>query len=339
VTPPLRVALLGCGALAEVLSERVYPRLRHVVAVAATVDVREERAQSLGRALDAPAFTSLAEAAASVPFDAVDIRLPHHLHLAGAREAGELGLPFLVEKPMAATLADAREIGEIAERVSGPCGVAENYGFLAPVRAARELVRAGAIGDLLVCQSTRVFDLGDEWRRDGWRFAADGAPGVLVDQAPHVARLLRTVVGELAEVQAYLRGSPAHSATVSCRFEAGQIGTQLYCWSCPTPAAPEDTAELSLYGSAGSIEIYVRYSGKGGGSLLRRPGSPDEWHGGATNYYDSLAAALEDWALAVLERRRPECSIDEGIADMRVLEAIRVAAGDGGPVHLGGTIN
>ncbi len=329
----LRLALLGCGALAEILAKRVYPGMRDVVEIAAAVDLRSERAEALGQRLGAPAFASLRDAAAEVELDAVDVRLPHHLHVEGARRAAELGLPFLIEKPMAPTLDEAREIASLAARVSKPCGVSENYGHLAPVLAARRLLRAGAIGRLLAVQTTRVFELGPEWRRDGWRLSAGGPAGVLIDQVPHVARLVRTVVGELAEVYAYTPpGDDAEdSAVVACRFESGTIGTQLYCWACPSPAAPEGIPELSLYGSAGSIAVHVSYAGRGGGALLQRPGVPDEWHGVGTNYYDSLARVLEDWARALLTGDEPRCSIAEGLADTAVLTAIRESLETGRP--------
>jgi predicted dehydrogenase len=332
----LRVALLGCGTLAEILADRVYPQTAETVEVVAAVDLREDRARAIGSRLGSRAFTSLRDAAAAVELDAVDVRLPHHLHLEGARLAAEQALPFLIEKPMAPTLEEAREIAALAERVRGPCGVSENYGFLEPVVAARDLLRSGAIGELLAVQSTRVFELGAEWRRDGWRLAAGGPSGVLIDQAPHVARLLRTVVGEIAEVHAYVPAGagPEDAAVVACRFESGQIGTQLYCWACPTPAAPEGIPELSLYGSEGSLSVYVRYTGTGGGALLQRPGNPDQWHGGGTNYYDSLARCLEDWATSVLSGDGPVCSIAEGLADTAVMSAIRGSAATGEPARV-----
>lgn len=328
MTAPLNVALLGCGALADILARRVYPQVTQSIRITAAVDVSRERADAVGKLLGVRGFSTLRDAAASVPIDAVDVRLPHHLHLKGAELASALHLPFLVEKPMADSSADALQIAALAEQVGGSCGVSENYGFLESVHAAARLLRAGAIGELLAVQSTRVFELGEHWRRDGWRIGSGGPAGVLIDQATHVARMLRTVVGEIAEVHTY---SGAHregfsnedSAVVTCRFASGHVGTQLYCWACPTPAAPEHIAELWLYGIAGSIAVYVCYDGEGGGALLQRPGAADEWHGGGTNYYDSLARTLEDWANAVTTGREPACSISEGLADVAVLQAIK----------------
>jgi predicted dehydrogenase len=336
---PLRVALLGCGALAQILATRVYPKVAGAVAPAAAVDVQPERAAALGEALGAPAYGSLLEACSEVEIDGVDVRLPHHLHLEGARLAAEAGLPFLIEKPMATSIDDACEVAALAQAVDGPCGVSENYGFLEPVRAAQKLLDSKAIGELLAVQSARVFELGQEWRRDGWRVSAAGPAGVIVDQATHVARLLRTTVGEIVEVHAYAsdrrEGWTGHdSAAVACRFASGHIGTQLYCWASPAPAGAETTPELSLYGSEGWLSVHLSYEGIGGGAFLRRPGRADQWHGTGTNYYDSLAATLEDWASALRAGREPSCSLREGLADVAVMAAIQESAASGRPVSV-----
>ena len=128
----------------------------------------------------------------------------------GGRPAGRAGgSPFLVEKPIAERIDAAREIEAIARSIGASCGVSENYAFLAPVIAARELLAMGEIGTLLTVQATRVFELGEAWRRDGWRLQAgeaSGAQGVIVDQATHVARLVRTVVGEPVALHAFAAG-------------------------------------------------------------------------------------------------------------------------------------
>lgn len=307
--------------------------------VVATIDVRRERAQRLAERLGARPFGSLADAAAALELAGVDVRLPHHGHLEGARLAAEQGLPFLVEKPMATSLDDARRIAELGRATGPSSGVAENYGFLEPVRAARRLLEGGAIGELLTVQSTRVFELGEGWRRDGWRLDESGAAGVVIDQAGHVARLLRTVVGEIVSVHAHATSrrqgwSGPDTAAVCCLFASGVAGTQTYCWSCPTPAAPSGMPELSLYGSEGSIRVYVSYEGAGGGALLERPGAEPECHGDRTSYYDSLAAVLADWSACVRADREPAASLAEGVRDVTMIEGILRSAATGAPVEL-----
>lgn len=335
---PLRIAVLGCGALAEILAEVVYPAVADAVDVRAVVDIRPDRARRLAERLGARGHASLHEACCADDIEAVDIRLPHHLHLHGAEEAARAQLPFLVEKPLATNLRTALAIEEIACSGGPSCGVAENYAFLAPVLAARRLLAAGAIGELLIVRTARVFELGKEWRRDGWRLApTEGAQGVIIDQATHVARLLRTVIGQPVEVHAYAssrQGGEAgpDSAAVAFRFPSGVIGTQTYCWACPTPAPPTAIPELELFGSQGSISMFICYEGTGGGALLQRPGFADEWHGTGTNYYDSLADVLVEWAGAVRPGREPSCSMREGVRDAAVMSAIAESVDQGCPV-------
>jgi len=332
-TDPLRVALVGCGALAEILADRVLPAVADRVVVVAAVDVDSDRARRLADRLGARPASSVAEACAPGDVEALDVRLPHHLHVEGARLAAQVGLPFLMEKPMATSLAEAREIAAIGRELHPACGVGENYGFLEPVRAARRLLVDGAIGELLCAQATRVFELGEQWRRGGWRVAPDGrATGVVVDQATHIARLLRTVVGEIEEVSAWTSSrrpgwAGADSAAVSCRLRSGVVATQTYCWGTPTPAA---IPELWLFGAAGSIAVHVSYEAPGGGALLQRPGEPDRWSGTGTNYYDSLGAVLVDWAQAVRARTAPTASLEEGVRDAAVMAAVLESAGRGG---------
>ena len=337
----VKVALLGCGALAEILVKRVYPRVQDRLEVVAAVDISLDRANAIAEQLGARAFATLDDAAEAVELEAVDVRLPHHLHLVGAQLAAAHDLPFLIEKPMASTLGEAREIAALAVRVRGVCGVSENYGYLEPVRAARYLLQDGAIGELLVAQSARVFELGPEWQRDGWRVSQSGPQGVLIDQGPHVARLVRTVLGEIHEVCAYAgahreRFSSTDSVVVAARLRSGHLVSQLLTWACPSPAAPDDTPELVLYGSGGSISVYISYDRAGGGALLQRPGAPDEWHGGGTHYYDSLAGVLDDWAASLRGGGEPSCSISQGIADMEVVEAIGRSSATGAPVTITG---
>lgn len=322
---PVNVALLGCGSLAEILAERVYPALTDTVRVVAAVDMRGDRAGVIAERLGARPFTSLEAACSEVPVELVDVRLPHDLHLFGAERAVAVGKPVLVEKPMATNLHDARRIRSLGVESGLLVGVSENYGLLEPVLAARRLLDDGAIGELLTVRSARVFELGEEWRRDGWRLDESEASGVIADQATHQSRLLSTAVADVTDVHAWAtdrrsdwRGED--SAVVNMRLANGVIGQQIYCWACPT-SHPDP--EMVLYGSRGSIEVHVSFDGPGGGARLCRPGKPDEWQGTGTDYYDSLAAAVRDFATALRAGGQPDgTSAERGVRDVAVAVAI-----------------
>jgi predicted dehydrogenase len=107
----MRIALLGCGAIGELVARHVYARPDAPARVVAAVDARPERARAVADRLGAQAFTRLADALDGV--DAVDVRLPHHLHVAAALEALAAGKHVLGEegrRDLAVVLAAQRSL-------------------------------------------------------------------------------------------------------------------------------------------------------------------------------------------------------------------------------------
>ena len=322
----VRVALIGCGAMGEIVAREFYAspsgdRYRLVAAV----DIRRDRAASLG----VPGFVSLDEMfAAGVSVDAVDIRLPHHLHAGAAVDAAGRGLHLLVEKPLATTLADGTAVVEAASRAGVVAAVAENYPHLAAVRAARGAIADGAVGEVLAVRSTRVYPLGGVWTRDGWR--QDGGPsaGILLDQGTHQVSLLRRLAGEIESVSAVAAGD---TVAVSLRFVSGVVGQSLYSWGSP---AVDGEPEATVFGSRGRIDIGVSYTAAQGKAVWydgtgRRELSEPE------NYYDSHRLIIDDWAGAITERRKPVVPVADALADLAVvLAAIESISLGGRPVEV-----
>jgi predicted dehydrogenase len=137
------------------------------------------------------------------------------------------GLPFLTEKPLAATASDAERVGRLLE--ASPLVVAVGYqwralDFLPAVRerlAARpaRLVLARWTGDLP----------GPAW----WRHAAESG-GQVVEQATHLYDLARMLVGEARVVAAASDRAPRTGfpdadvddlAAAVLRFETGGVGS------------------------------------------------------------------------------------------------------------------
>jgi UDP-N-acetyl-2-amino-2-deoxyglucuronate dehydrogenase len=322
----LRVALYGCGAVAEIVADHVYPALRDLATVVATIDTRIERATELAERLGARPYPTLADATAAEPVDAVDVRLPHDLHAQAALEAIAQHRHVLLEKPLAASLEDAEKVVDGADAAGIVLAVSENYPFLEPVRVARRLLDDGVIGQILTVRSTRVYELGGVWARDGWRTGVESAAaGVLLDQGTHHVSMLRHLIGEITHVHAYASSRRdgwvgEDSVVINCRFGRGLIGQQLYCWGSPvTLAVPEAT----VYGSAGSLEVHISYERPGSGVRIHRPDLPDghRWAVRAGDYYDSLRPTVEDWLLACRDQREPLVSGMEGLRDLEVVMA------------------
>jgi predicted dehydrogenase len=155
---------------------------------------------------------------------------PNALHAAPTIAAAEAGKHVICEKPLGR---DADESYEIWARVAAT-GVkhmcAFNYRFVPAVRLARELIKAGELGELRHFRGRYLQDWGDTTEAT-WRFDRRTAgSGALGDLAAHVVDLARYVVGEIAAVGGFLRTfvpgrevDDAVEATVE--FENAAVGT------------------------------------------------------------------------------------------------------------------
>ncbi len=127
MTPkPIRVAVIGVGAFGK-NHARVYRELQEQTAGALQTDVPRcelvgvvdpdaERASQVAAAHGAKAYSNLRELLANGGADAISIAVPTRYHRDVAVQALQAGLDVLIEKPIAATLAEADEIVSLAAK-------------------------------------------------------------------------------------------------------------------------------------------------------------------------------------------------------------------------------
>jgi predicted dehydrogenase len=127
--------------------------------------------------------------------EAVTVSTPADTHIPLCRQALELGLPVVVDKPFALTAADARTAVELAERLGVPLTVYQNRRWDSDFRTVRALADGGTLGTI-----TR-FESRFERRQDGPPAAGGGTlldfGSHLVDQALQLLGPVRTVYAEM----------------------------------------------------------------------------------------------------------------------------------------------
>jgi predicted dehydrogenase len=111
-TSELRAALVGAGRLGTLHAYK-YAAIRDV-RLACIVDTDLGRARRLAEETGAVAFASYHELKGRA--DLATVAVPGVAHYAVARDLMEQGLDVLIEKPMAATLAEAHDLATLAER-------------------------------------------------------------------------------------------------------------------------------------------------------------------------------------------------------------------------------
>ncbi len=254
---PLRLAVVGCGDVANYTAG--FARLNGGIRLAACCDRDELTAGRFARRHGIRrAYDDYAAMLAEGGFEAVYLAVPHDLHLPMAREALRRGLAVLLEKPLAATLAEGLELAGLAAAPGACLAVNYQYRYDAACYALAQAVREGALGQV------RYARCNIPWRREsgyftrsaGWHaLLARSGGGTLLTQGSHFldvllwacasppARaqgLVRRVVFKEAEVEDLALGT--------LELESGAL--LQVCSSMV--ASPEQAATIEVYCERGT---------------------------------------------------------------------------------------
>jgi predicted dehydrogenase len=145
VAAPLRVAVAGAGYFARYHYE-AWTRIEEADLVA-LAEPDGARARTMARDFAVPqTFESLEALLAEVEIDLLDIATPPETHHDLVAQAAARGLAVVCQKPLAPTLAEARDIVALAEAAAIPLVVHENFRFQPWYRHAKALLEAGQLG-------------------------------------------------------------------------------------------------------------------------------------------------------------------------------------------------
>jgi predicted dehydrogenase len=213
MTPKIRAGLIGCGSLSliGILPQLALPDAKERLDLVAVCDVHEQRAIETAERFDVPhAYADAAELIAREDIDLVLIVTPieHHYPLAMAALAA--GKHVYVQKTMATTYAEARQMVATARERSLTLVAAPGQ-MLAPAMAAmKELVAGGALGKVYwAWGSTGGWDHDEPTRRGQgalgtvdptWYYRAAGGP--LRDVTVYMLHSLTGVLGPARRVTA-----------------------------------------------------------------------------------------------------------------------------------------
>lgn len=190
-----KAVLCGCGAMARgwlrALAET--PELKATVRIAGLVDLDRSTAEALASEFglgDAIIGTDLPEVLAATGADILfDVVVPSARRAVAAAGLAH-GCHVLSEKPMAASLEEARELRALAERSGRLHAVVQNRRFIAGVRRIRRLIEDGTLGTLTALHCD--FFLGPHF--GGFREEMDNV--LLLDMAIHTFDAARFISGK-----------------------------------------------------------------------------------------------------------------------------------------------
>lgn len=222
----LRIGVLGYGYWGPNLARNIATFPGTELVAIADIDARRLIAARTAHPI-ARLTTEFDDVIADPSLDAVVIATPAATHHALALKAVERGKHVLVTKPLATSVAHAREIVAAAAAAGVHVLVDHTFLFTGAVRRMKEYIEAGELGELYYFDSTRI-NLG--------LFQHDA--NVIWDLAPHDISILDFLVGEpVREVSAvgarHVDTTTENMAYVTLRFDSPLLAHIHVNWLAP----------------------------------------------------------------------------------------------------------
>ncbi len=270
--------------------------------------------------------------------DAVYISSRNDQHVGQAVAAAEAGKHLLVEKPMALGIADAETMISAA-RSNGVILAVNHHLAGSPLHAAaRDLVRDGAIGNLLSARVNHAVTLPEHLR--GWRMSQAPGAGVIMDITVHDASVLNplfqaeptAVVCFGASQASWNTTGAVDSAMNLLRYPPAGGGDRLASTHDSFTVAGPETA-LEILGDEGAISI-------GDAMTQRTAGSVHLHAGGSTRPIDVDTSRdlyqilLTAFVSAMRGEGRPTVTGEEGLGALKVALAAEESVRTGLTVNL-----
>jgi 1,5-anhydro-D-fructose reductase (1,5-anhydro-D-mannitol-forming) len=259
-------------------------------------------------------------------------RNDHHREQAVA--AARAGKHVLCDKPLALTVADAREMVAAAAAAGVQFGVNHHIRSHTANRKLRELLRAGAIGKPVAARARFAGWLAEHWR--GWRNdnPAAGA-GVIFDLTVHTADTLRFVLDDEVEEVAAMTVNQGMTAP---GIEDGVMGVMrlrsgILAEFHDAFTVPHDVTGLQILGTEGSLYADDNLTQAPSGRLtLRRDGHTTEVPVGPTE--DPYQHLLRELNQAIRGAGQPFCTGQDGVKSLAIAVAALESARTRGTVKV-----
>jgi glucose-fructose oxidoreductase len=264
--------------------------------------------------------------------DAVYIGLPNHLHREYTIKAAEAGKHVLCEKPMAVTAEDCEAMIEAAQRNKVKLMIAYRLHFEQGNLEAVQIARDGKLGEPRFFSS----DFGQQVAADNIRVTepVERGGGPVYDMGVYCINAARYLFrDEPFELMAFSanngdeRFSKVEEMTsVTMRFPGERLAT----FTCSFGSA--DVSRYTLVGTKGTLTAEPAYEYASG--ITYRTTIDGKTKPRKIPKRDQFAAELIYFSDCIQKGKEPEPSGAEGLADVRIIQAIYESARSGKTVKI-----
>ena len=273
-----RIAILGGGGILGAHAPG-YTRLGdlcEVVAVAETDVSRYDRIKTLLHK-DVPIYGDYIEALSLPGLDAVDILLPHSMHMAAVVLAAKKGLHVLCEKVMARNTYECKAMVDACEIAGVELVIVHDRRYAGDWVALKEIISSGVLGEILFIKMEHNQDV--VFPEGSWVRSKDGiGGGAVMSCLTHQIDALRWYLGEVRSVDCMTKTLPSRMegeciGVMSARMESGALASLSINWHTQSASQVENSLWYEFNHICGTLGEAYYMSGKG--TFLKQYGNPD----------------------------------------------------------------
>jgi predicted dehydrogenase len=326
----VRYAVVGLGHIAQVAMLPAFAHAKRNSVLAALVSDDQAKRKALSKKYRVPSYSYEEYDACLEGVDAVYIALPNSMHAEYSIRAAKAGVHVLCEKPLAATVDECEQMIEACDTSGVKLMVAYRLHFEEINLNAIDLVRRGRIGEPKFFNSSFSMTV----RPGDIRTKRDLGGGTLYDIGVYCINAARGLFrAEPKEVMALsVNSGPAklseidESTAAALRFDGERIAAFVTSFNA------DDVASYRIVGTKGQLHVNPAYEyAEGlayeltvnGKTTRRRIGKRDQF-----------APELLYFSDCILKNREPEPSGEEGLQDVRIVQALYESADTGKVVQV-----
>jgi predicted dehydrogenase len=330
----VRYAVIGLGHIAQAAVLPAFKHARRNSTLVALVSGEQKKLKQLSRRYGVQrtcGYDDVDELFASGEIDAVYIALPNELHRQYTIRAARAGLHVLCEKPMAVNASECEEMIGAARAASVKLMIAYRLHFERANLEVAKLARTGKLGELRFFTSDFSMQVSDENIR---LEPPEKGGGPLYDIGIYCINAARYCLSE-DPVEVWAAGTRSkdprfrdvdETVAAVMRFKDERVAS----FTCSFGAA--DKSVYSVTGTKGSVTLDPAYEYAVGLSYRLKVGERETKKKFSKS--DQFAPELLYFSDCVLNDRDPEPSGEEGLADVRIIEAMLQSISSGRPVRV-----
>ena len=329
----VRFGVVGLGNIAQVAVLPAFEHASELCDLVALVSHDEKKRTELRKEYDVEhvgSYDDLERVLREAAVDAAYIALPNSQHREYTERCAHAGVHVLCEKPMAMTAEDCEAMIEVCRDNGVKLMIAYRLHFESANLHAIEIAHSGRIGELRYFSSA----FGQQVREGDIRTRAEVGGGALFDMGVYCLNAARYLFRDEPEEVLAIQ-SAGHDPRFQGVDETTSAilrfpGDRLAQFTASQGSA--DVDEYRIVGTEGDLRVEPAYTYYG--ELLHHLTIGGETKTQRFDKSDQFAPELLHFAKCIRDDVEPEPSGEEGLADVRVLEAMAESARTGAPVKL-----